>query len=120
MTPAEALAAALHDTYGTDLDPFVFGDDDDAAALVLAALAAAGFAITRTGPLVMNDEAREATDRILGPVPADRKGAAALPVDGIVAELMGVEAHLDNARERLIKATNTLAALARLPEEERP
>jgi hypothetical protein len=36
----------------------------------------------------------------------------ALEVDGIVAELMGVEAHLDEARERLIKANATLARLA--------
>ena len=34
------------------------------------------------------------------------------PLDGIVAELMGVEAHLDEALERLVKANLTLAALA--------
>jgi len=39
--------------------------------------------------------------------------AEGLPVDAVVAELMGVEAHLDEARERLIKANLTLAALAR-------
>jgi hypothetical protein len=36
-------------------------------------------------------------------------------LDGIVAELMGVEAHLDEARERLIMANATLAALAANP-----
>ena len=38
---------------------------------------------------------------------------ASLDVDGIVAELIGVEAWLDNARERLVKANNTLAGIAR-------
>lgn len=45
--------------------------------------------------------------------------SSSTPLEGMVAELVGIEAEIESNRRRLVKATDTLAGITRLDEVQR-